>query len=228
MQLITEKISIPKERPRLTRHRLIDLLRNSLELFSVTIISGRTGMGKTSLMADFAMQCGRPVAWYRVDASDNDPHIFFAYLIESLQSQCGRKFNRALLALPEQVEEADIVRLAESLIYELQEAQSEPSVLIIEDLHLIYDEWWVVPFFSRFIPLLPESVHLFLVARSIIPVPLWRMRSKQTLLNVDEYSLMFTQDEIARLLVSYGLDESQATEIFKFSRGRASVVDEIA
>jgi ATP/maltotriose-dependent transcriptional regulator MalT len=51
-----------------------------------TIISGRAGTGKTSLALDFAQKCNRPVAWYKIDAPDADPQIFFNYLIGSIQA----------------------------------------------------------------------------------------------------------------------------------------------
>jgi ATP/maltotriose-dependent transcriptional regulator MalT len=99
---------------------------------------------------------------------------------------------------------------------------------VIDDLHLIYDESWVLPFFRRFIPLLPSDIHLLILARSVIPVPLWRMRSKQNLLTIDEGWLAFTHEEASWLFATRGLGEKQALEALQLSRGRAALVDEIA
>ena len=229
MQLITEKIAIPKERPPLSRSRLIELLSRSVEMYSTTIISGRTGTGKTLLAADFARHCGRRVAWYGVDATDKDPHFFFGYLLESLRQVRPGLRVPYLATRGEQFSEDELEQLAEAVIYELQEAEpAEPILIVIDDLHLIYDEPWVLPFFRRFIPLLPSDIHLLILARSVIPVPLWRMRSKQNLLTLDEGWLAFTHEEASWLFATRGLGEKQAMEALQLSRGRASMVDELA
>lgn len=228
MQLITEKILIPKERPPLSRSRLIELLGRSTEMYSTTIISGRTGTGKTLLATDFARHCGRRVAWYSVDATDKDPHFFFGYLLESLR-QIRPSLQFPYLARLTGCRDSDLEQLAEAIIYELQETEAvEPLLIVIDDLHLIYDEPWVLPFFRRFIPLLPSDIHLLILARSVIPVPLWRMRSKQNLLTIDEGWLAFTHEEASWLFATRGLGEKQALEALQVSRGRASIVDEMA
>ena len=123
MQLITEKILIPKERPPLSRSRLIELLGRSTEMYSTTIISGRTGTGKTLLATDFARHCGRRVAWYSVDATDKDPHFFFGYLLESLR-QIRPSLQFPYLARLTGCRDSDLEQLAEAIIYELQETEA--------------------------------------------------------------------------------------------------------
>lgn len=228
MQLITEKISLPQERPPLSRQRLLRLLRESLERYSATIISGRAGTGKTLLAADFARQCGRRVAWYKVDAADNRPGIFCQYLLESVRRQRPESSRRACDVNRESAGEDNVCRMAEAVAYELQEAAGGPLLIVVEDLHLIYDEAWTAAFFTRLIPLLPADVHLLIVARGVLPAPLWRMRSKQMLAVVDEYYLAFTLEEARRLFVSYGLPEGAAIKPLTYSHGRAAVLDEIA
>ncbi|HWQ31720.1 MAG TPA: AAA family ATPase [Blastocatellia bacterium] len=227
MKIITEKLSIPQERPRLSRSRLIELLQRGMAAYSTTIISGRAGTGKTLLAADFARQCGRRVAWYRVDAADNDPRVFFQYLLESVRAQRpGFRFS-----LPEtgpSLSEAEAQRLAEALAYALQESAPAPLLMVVEDLHLIYDEEWVAHFFGRLIALLPTDIHLLIVARSVPPTPLWRLRSKQALLVMDESWLAFTLDEARELFVSYGLDDQAALDPFMLCYGRAAMLDQIA
>ncbi|HEY7547451.1 MAG TPA: hypothetical protein VID27_21320, partial [Blastocatellia bacterium] len=189
---------------------------------NVTLIHGRAGTGKTLFATDFAWQCGRRVAWYKVDASDSDPAIFFRYLIASI--------NRHRLGfgsiMAEELMEKNMTGLAESLAYELEQA-AIPLLIALDDLHLVYDAEWVAPFFSRFSPLLPAEAHLIIIGRIQPPAPLWRMRSKQTLSIIDESALDFTLDETAMLLESYGLDQSAASEVFRESRGRASRVSAI-
>ena len=80
-----------------------------------------------------------------------------------------------------------------------------PLLMVIDDLHLIYDAGWVVPFFRRLLPLLPPEAHMLIIGRSLPPTPVWRMRSKQTLCLVEEAALAFTSQEAADLFAGYGL-----------------------
>lgn len=228
MRLILDKISQPAQSPRISRPRLLNKLSRSLASCNSTVINGRAGTGKTLLAADFARRCGRSVAWYKVDASDSDPHIFFQYLIASVRHHrpnfCKGWLDRSL----KNVTKTDIPQLAESFVYELLQHTGNPLLLVIDDLHLVYDEEWVVPFFSRLAPLLPAEAHLMILGRILPPAPLWRMRSKQTLSVIDEPSLTFTLEEAGLLCASYGVCESMVTEIYDQSRGRAAQLKALA
>ena len=72
LELINDKIAPPTRKPRISRGRLLTTLEKSMAAGTSTIISGRAGTGKTSLALDFAQKCGRPVAWYKIDAPEYD------------------------------------------------------------------------------------------------------------------------------------------------------------
>jgi len=101
-------------------------------------------------------------------------------------------------------------------------------LMIIEDLHLIYDSDWVVPFFRLLLPLLPAEVHLLITCRSLPPAGLWRLRSKQMLRVLDEEELAFTLDEAVALFQTYGLNEQHARVAWSQTSGRAAVINEFA
>jgi LuxR family maltose regulon positive regulatory protein len=228
MQIILDKITTPGEQPRLSRTRLLNTLHGSLANCTSTIINGRAGTGKTLLAADFARRSGRRVAWYKVDASDGDLQVFFKYLVASVQQWRPGFGQQALMQLVEAATLDDIPLLAEAFVYELLEQKGEPLLIVIDDLHLVYDADWVVPFFRRLLPLLPVEAHMLITGRSLPPAPLWRMRSKQTLCVIEEPTLLFTQLEVTRLFSSYGLREAQAAEALKQTHGRAATLDMMA
>lgn len=228
MQLILDKIKSPAGLSRISRTRLMTELRVSLNSCTSTIINGRAGTGKTLLASDFALSCGRRIAWYKVDASDTDHRVFFEYLVESVRAQRPKFAGDAIMSLVESSGLEDIPLLAESFIYELLESGSEPLLIVIDDLHLIYDADWVVPFFRRLLPLLPAEAHVMITGRSLPPAPLWRMRSKQTLCVIDEAMLAFSKDEAKELFATYRLTGAQASAAHKQTRGRASVLDTMA
>jgi LuxR family maltose regulon positive regulatory protein len=224
MQLITDKILLPSPITRLSRPRLLDLLRESLETCASTIINGRAGSGKTTLAADFAKTCRRPTAWYKVDAPDGDLHIFFHYLIAAIQEHrptFGGQNLQPLLAS----DCNEIPVLADAFSYELVESDCEPLLIVIEDLHLIYDATWLVPFFSRLLPFIPNGVHMVITSRTMPPAPLWRMRSKQSLAVIEEAELAFTRQEAIKLFESHGLSREQATIALDHTHGRPAALN---
>lgn len=229
LELITDKIVQPARMPRLSRSRLLMTLEKSMAAGTATIISGRAGTGKTALALDFAQKCDRPVAWYKIDAPDADPQVFFNYLISSIQ-ECRPGFGMKLLMPLLEIGEIDFIdRLVDAFVYELAEGETGGALLIVaEDLHLVSDSDWLVPFFTRLLPLLPSEVHMLITSRSLPPAPLWRMRSKQSLVVIDEATLAFTRSEAVALFESYGLSCNQASIALDHTHGRARALDEAA
>ena len=229
LEIITDKIAVPTRMPRVSRPRLLSTLKQSMASGTVTIVSGRAGTGKTALARDFSRQCGRPVAWYKIDAPDADAQVFLNYLIGSLQ-QCRPGFGRTLLMHLLANGQIDFMdKLADAFVYELADGENRgPLLIVLEDLHLVSDSAWLVPFFSRLLPLLPSDVHVLITSRSLPPAPLWRMRSKQSLVVMDEAALAFTLHEAIALFESYGLTREQASITLDHTHGRAAALDESA
>lgn len=227
-ELIVDKLVRPSFSSRISRARLLAILESSLLSCTSTIVSGRAGSGKTVLAADFAEKCDRKVAWYKVDAPDGEMQIFFQYLLAGIKRQ-RPEFGTATFAqlaktsLPE-----DVSILAETLAYELVEGEQSPLLIVIEDLHLVYDFEWVVPFFRRLLPLLPPEVHILITSRTLPATPFWRMRSKQTLSVIEEETLAFTRHEAVDLFESYGLSIEQANIALDHTRGRAAALARFA
>jgi ATP/maltotriose-dependent transcriptional regulator MalT len=118
--------------------------------------------------------------------------------------------------------------LADALVFQLSEAKGEPLLIVIEDLHQVYDAGWVVPFFRRLLPLLPSEVHVLITCRSLPPAPLWRLRSKQMLRVIEEAELAFTLEEAIALFGTYGLSTDHARAAWNETSGRASTIAEFA
>lgn len=227
MDLIRSKTSVPGEAPVVFRRRLLEMLQESLDCCNSTIVTGRAGTGKTTLVADFARHCGRQVAWYKVDAPDADLWVFLNYFVESLARACPGFCGENLTHILRGADKVNLSTLAEAFVDALQR-QDSPLLVVIDDLHLIYDAEWVVPFLHRLLPLLPEQVHLLILGRSLPPAPLWRLRSKQRLCVIDEQLLTFTTEESAKLFAYYGLTAQQANSALAQTRGRAAALHTMA
>ena len=228
MQLILDKIALPAPAAVLPRPRLLGTLDESLASCTSTILNGRAGTGKTLLAAEFARRCGRCVAWYKVDAPDVDRRLFFRYLLASVRRQRAGFGSEGLADLAQTASIPEMPLLAETFVYELLESGGDPLLIVIDDLHLVYDAEWFVPVFRRLLPLLPAEAHMLVTGRSLPPAPLWRMRSKQTLCVIDEAALAFTHDEARQLFARYGLSEAQAEAAMARTRGRAATLQDTA
>ena len=224
VRVIPEKITPPAELPRVARDRLLLTLGESLEGCNSTIISARAGTGKTMLVNDFAHRIARRVAWYKLDAPDSELSVFLRHLCASVAAARPGFGVQTLERLGGETGTDDVALAVEHLVYELLQT-NEPLLVVIDDLHLVYDAEWMVPFFRRLLPLLPPEVHVMLLGRSLPPTPLWRMRSKQTLCVLDEASLAFTLSEARALYASYGLASERAETALRETRGRAATLD---
>src|SRR5688572_18463836 len=119
--LIHDKITVPTQRPRTSRPRLLGLLTDNLANYTATIVNGRAGTGKTTLSAEFARRATRPVCWYKVDAADAELDVFCEYLISTLRLQRPTLDAARLMEITESVESDRAEVLAETFDFQLAE-----------------------------------------------------------------------------------------------------------
>src|SRR5918992_5283595 len=85
--VLRPKLRAPLPRPeQLVRHRLLEILRNTLD-FKVTILSAPTGYGKTTLLAHWRQveEAEVPFAWVSLDEQDNDLVRLWRHILEGLR-----------------------------------------------------------------------------------------------------------------------------------------------
>ena len=81
------QLFIPPRRPRdsvVDRSRLTDRL-TATNGQRLTLISAPAGFGKTTLLSEWIPHSEHCVPWLSLDANDNDPPRFWAYVIAALQ-----------------------------------------------------------------------------------------------------------------------------------------------
>src|SRR6201990_1951426 len=87
--LLETKLHIPRGRRSLGgRPRLTERLSRGAES-ALTLVSAPAGFGKTTLLAEWlavAAADERSVAWLSLDQRDNDPALFWTYLVAALNT----------------------------------------------------------------------------------------------------------------------------------------------
>ncbi len=204
---IADKFELPDTSNLLRRNRIDDLLSRSVRNYAVTLISGRAGTGKTAAAALFA-QTSPSFSWYTADALDRDPGIFFSNLaasIDGIETLSGRltKFVSSSF---------EGIRDIESDIIEIFGSNPCPELIVVEDIHHLFDTEWFDRLFPILIQSVPRDSHLLMTCRSTPPSPLWRMRSKQVLNLIEEELLYFSFDEASAFYRALGLDRRRAYE----------------
>src|SRR5256885_1594306 len=96
-QLLATKFFMPTAASRtlIPRPRLTALLQESLK-YPLTLISAPPGFGKTTLLSAWAqsLPTNQPlVAWVSLDKEDNDPLLFWTYVLSALDQQQPERFT---------------------------------------------------------------------------------------------------------------------------------------
>jgi len=223
--ILRDKLQIPTLKGLLERPRIDALLVKSLDQFPATLISGRSGTGKTVVAATFA--AGRQnVSWYSVESTDVDWPVFSRYFSASLSETFFGSANGSASKSDLSNKEISQTEIARFLIDRFSRdigPSPSGSLIVLDDIHNIFDAPWFEDFFNLLLYSLPPETHLLLLlCRSKPPGPLWRLRSKQMLNVLDEKVIAFNGAETEELFQGLGLPGSMAQMAQQECFGRVS------
>ncbi len=197
--LLATKLYLPPQRPNLVlRPRLMAVLEGALgQGHGLILVSAKAGSGKTTLVSEWLHQQERPAAWLSLDASDNDPRRFFSYLIAALR-RLDIMVDQAALSQLEMQQLPQVETFATVLINEIV-TSSTPFLLVLDDYHLIQNEWihQAIGFLAEHRP--PE-MHLVLLTRVDPPLSLARLRGRGQMTEIRGEDLRFTVEEATQFL----------------------------
>ena len=162
-------------------------------------MSAPAGFGKTTLLAEWlatAPADGRSVAWLSLDQRDNDPALFWAYVVAALKTAApgGAASALSLLQPPQPPSEAGLVTLLNDL-----DAIPDDVVLMLDDYHVI-DAREVQDGMAFLLEHLPPQIHLVIASRADPALPLARLRGRGELVELRAAELRFTPSEAAAYL----------------------------
>lgn len=201
--ILATKLHVPPRRPKsVHRARLYERLDEGLHR-RLTLISAPAGFGKTTLVAEWIADRGRPVAWLSLDEEHEDPARFLAYLVAALRAVDPTIGNEASAAL-RSPQPPSVEAVLTSLLNDLTDV--DDVVLMLDDDHAVAatPAEGAIAFLVEH---LPANVHLILATRVDPALPLHRLRARDQLTELRAADLRFTSAEGADFLARVmGLD----------------------
>ncbi len=199
-QLLATKFFIPSSSHTLIlRPRLLTLLTKSFEC-PLTLVSAPAGFGKTTLLSTWVQSLPpeRPrIAWVSLDDGDNEPVLFWVYVLTALDSQ-QPGLCMQLVTYVQTQQTPPLRSVLQTLINRLAE-QSEQFLLVLDDYHLI-TERAIHTSLTYLVEHLPPQLHLILATRADPPLPISLMRARGHLLEVRTDELRCSPDEVMAFL----------------------------
>ena len=215
--LLETKLHLPRaRRDPVVRPRLDERLSRGAES-ALTLVSAPAGFGKTTLLVEWlagAHALGRSAAWLSLDQRDNDPVLFWTYVVAALKSAAPAVGDDALSLLrsPRPVIEAVLGTLLNDL-----GAISKDVVLVLDDYHVI-EARDIHDGMAFLLERLPPQVHLVLSTRADPPLQLALWRGRGELLEIRAADLRFTPDEAADYLTGVMELELTAQDVAALER----------
>jgi LuxR family maltose regulon positive regulatory protein len=190
--VLTTKLHVPRRRRRLvSRPRLSGRLGRADA--ALTLVSAPAGFGKTTLVREWLATVDGRYGWLSLDERDNDPVVFWTYVIAALQTAVEGVGTGAVAAL--QQPHAPIDAVLATLVNEL-DAVADDVVLVLDDYHVIVSRD-VHEQLTYLLKRLPPHVRVLIATRTDPALPLARLRAGGELVEVRAADLRFTAEEAA-------------------------------
>jgi LuxR family maltose regulon positive regulatory protein len=205
-------------RPRLSDNVIRGLNR------PLTLISAPAGYGKTVLASSVLETSPLPHAWLSLDEQDNDLRIFLEYILAAIESIFPQGLARSRLILASStLPPAGVI--ATSLINELLELDRE-FVLVLDDAHVI-NKPDILELMAVLLQSVPEGMHLVLIARRDLPLPLDRLRAGGQVTEIRSGELRFSAAETAEfvdLALAVPLSDKEFARLVERTEGWAAAL----
>lgn len=159
------------------------------------LVSAPAGFGKTTLVAEWLTD-EEAVGWLSLDPSDDDPILFWTYVVAALDAAAPVVGPDVAALLETPGVSLDVV--VATLINDLETAAHD-LVLVLDDYHLI-ESSEIHASVAFFLEHLPPQIRLVITTRADPPLPLASLRADGNLLEVRAADLRFTPDEASTYL----------------------------
>ncbi len=224
--IIRSKVQPPPVRDStLERPRLLEWLTDRTS-DRLVVITAEAGYGKTTLLADFARRAPVTCLWVRLDATDGDWITFTNYLLAAIR-EAQPEFGTQTASLLSQIATANVTMPAvlDSLISELPMLNLGPTLLILDDFHLVDDSKDVHTILARLLEFAPDNASVLISGRTPPSVRAGRLTAHGRASRLSTDDLRFSADETADLFATayqLPLESDLVTEIDARAEGWAA------
>jgi len=222
--VLAAKLRPPLMRPEhVSRPRLLALLESATAR-RLTLIDAPAGCGKSTLLAEFCATAPpeRQIAWVSLDEDDNDPVVFWLYIVHALRQTLPGRFAAPLAALNQPG--VGLTRtVLPGLLNELW-AITDHWLLVLDDFHLITNTECHESL-RFFLDRLPPSARVVLATRTDPPLGLGRLRGRGDLGELRAADLAFRDDEVVAFFNeshSLGLTSDDLARVAERTEGWAA------
>jgi LuxR family maltose regulon positive regulatory protein len=194
-QLLATKFYVPTSPGMLIRRPCLSALLDESLKYPLTLVSAPAGFGKTTLLSTWAQALPATqaqVAWLSLDEEENDPQLFWTYVLSALDQQQPERFTPLFKAL--QSAQAPSLHAILTSLINLALESSEHLVLILDDYHVITEQQ-VHTTLSYLVEHLSPHLHIILATRADPPLPLSLLRTRGHLLEIRTEQLRCTTEE---------------------------------
>lgn len=193
MLLLNTKLMVPPTRSsHVQREELLQNL-NRLHEYKLGLIVASAGYGKTALISEWIAQSQSKVAWFSIDAGDNDPVRFWDYFIAAIQTVFP-EIGGYTLTLLHEPQPLPIETILSTLINDLS-ALPDLVTVVLDDYHVI-DSPSIHDGLAFLVDHMPSQLRLLMTTRTDPPLPLARMRVRGQLLELRSTDLRFSPQQM--------------------------------
>jgi LuxR family maltose regulon positive regulatory protein len=203
--VVTTQLLEAKLQPVLPRPGIVDRDRVVTAILArpappVVALMAPAGYGKTTVLAQWAARERRPVAWLTLDAVDNDPAIFIAYLGAALQRILPDELGLDTIrpTSRERILASSVPRLLAAL-----HRGPATGLLVLDDVHRLEDRT-CLDALTAFVDHLPPRFRVALSGRTEPGIPMARLRAQRVLLEVGPAELALDEQEASALTAAAG------------------------
>jgi len=208
---------------------------NNIKYYPLTIIRGGMGNGKSSSLSKFVeSNFNGKFTWLSLNENFKlDLNIFWKLIVEAFifyNNDLREEMNKIIRNLEQK--ELDIKTVLNDLVEILFDNLNNDSILVIDNLEFLANNYIIANSLSYFINLIPNSFHLVIITRSEIYLPKlerWGIQSRVQFIGEDEF--MLNKEEIKSLLTleyNLNLSEDELKMIYQKTEGWILAIDFIA
>jgi len=157
----------------------------------LSLVAAPAGFGKTTFISNWVRSIEHPVVWVSLDEADNDPVVFWAYVVAGfMRAIPGDNSNLGQITKDQLPPTKTILT---HLINSLAENIGK-VILVLDDYHLISNPQ-IHEDFTFLIDNQPPALHIVLLTRADPPLPIARLRGRGLLTEIRADHLRFTVEE---------------------------------